>query len=279
MRATTLPLLHAPGISNGPPLRLAESEQERDGEIIAGTAYAGSHGPYRIADGILDLLNDEPLRISPAQRSNFAWPTARYYEQVWRVHSLSLLADEQFSIDREIAILNEWVVPERGGLYVDIGTSHGLYARNIAAQMRRASATGTVIALDIAPGMLRRAAQLIAAKGYTTIDLVRARAQALPLADGAANGVVNGGTFNEMGAQGEALAEARRVLKPDGVFFCMSLLAGRTGAGRTAQRALGASGIIFPTVDETNALYRDARLTITDQEWHGIVLLTRAVRS
>ena len=91
------------------------------------------------------------------------------------------------------------------------------------------------------------------------------------------DGVVNGGTFNEMGQQAQALAEVRRVLKPDGCFVCMSLLAGKTTVGRAVQRALARSHILFPTFEETNALYRGAGLTITDQQRYGIVLFTRAV--
>ena len=156
------------------------------------------------------------------------------------MRSLSLLSGEPFPIKREMAILNRWLRPERGGLFVDVGTSHGLYARDIASKLRQSGATGTVIAIDISPPMLKRAQDLIEAKGYTTIDLVRARAQALPVADRSVDGVVNGGTFNEMGQQAQALADVRRVLKPDGCFVCMSLLAGKTSAGRVVQRALRA---------------------------------------
>jgi ubiquinone/menaquinone biosynthesis C-methylase UbiE len=144
--------------------------------------------------------------------------------------------------------------------------------------MRQNAATGTVIAIDISMPMLQHARDLVEAKGYTTIDLVRARGQVLPVADGSVDGVVNGGTFNEMGQQAQALAEVRRVLKPDGCSICMSLLAGTTQVGRAVQRALAAgSHILFPTVGETNALYRDAGLTITDQERYGVVLFTRAI--
>ncbi len=278
MHPATLALLRAPDAPNGSPLSLTETRTQRRGEIVTGTACATDGGCYPIHDGILDLL-PEHLALSTAQRSNMVWPTANFYEQVWRVRSLSLLAGEPFSVNREIGIINRWLRPERGGLFVDVGTSHGLYARNIANRLRQSAAMGTIIALDISLPMLQRAGELVARKGYATIDLVRARAQAIPLPDGSVDGVVNGGTFNEMGQQTQALAEVRRVLKPDGCFVCMSLLAGRTAAGRTVQRALhGSSGLLFPTVTETNALYRDVRLVITDQERYGGVLFTRASR-
>lgn len=277
MHPSTLALLRAPDAPNGSSLSLTESRAQQRGEIVTGTACATDGGCYPIRDGILDLL-PESIPLSPAQRSNLVWPTARFYEQVWRVRSLSALAGEGFPVGREIALINRWLRPERGGLFVDVGTSHGLYARNIAAQLRENAATGTILALDIALPMLHRARELVQAKGYTTIDLLRARAQALPVPDGSVDGVVNGGTFNEMGEQAVALAEVRRVLKPGGRFVCMSILGGRTGAGRAVQRALRAgSGIIFPTVAETNALYAGVGLTITDQERYGVVLFTRAI--
>ncbi len=277
MHPATLALLRAPDAPNGSPLSLTETRDQRRGEIITGTACAADGGCYPIRDGILDLLPPS-LALSMAQRSNLFWPTTALYEQVWRVRSLSLLAGESFPINREIAILNRWLRPERGGLFVDVGTSHGLYARNIAHRLRQSAAGGTIVALDISLPMLQRARELVTQKGYATIDLVRARGQALPVADGSVDGVVNGGTFNEMGQQARALAEVRRVLKPGGCFVCMSLLAGKTAAGRTMQRALhGSSGLLFPTIAETNTLYRDAGLTITDQERYGVVLFTCAV--
>jgi SAM-dependent methyltransferase len=277
MHAATLALLRAPDAPNASPLSLTEIRTQRRGEIVTGTACAVDGGCYPIRDGILDLL-PENLALSPAQRSNLLWPTTAFYEQVWRVRSLSLLAGEPFAVDREVAIINRWLRPERGGLFVDVGTSHGLYARNIAHHLGQSGAPGTIIALDIAMPMLQRARELVTKKGYTTIDLVRARGQALPVADGSVDGVVNGGTFNEMGQQAQALAEVRRVLAPGGCFVCMSLLAGTTRAGRTMQRALhGRSGLLFPTIAETNALYRHAGLTITNQERYGSVLFTRAI--
>jgi ubiquinone/menaquinone biosynthesis C-methylase UbiE len=278
MHPTTLALLRAPDAPKGSALSLTEIRAQRRGEIITGTACAADGGCYPITGGILDLLS-ESLALTAAQRSNFLWPTTAFYEQVWRIRSLSFLAGEPFSVDREVAIINRWLRPERGGLFVDVGTSHGLYARNIANRLRQSGATGTIIALDIAMPMLQRARELVTQKGYTTIDLVRARGQALPVADGSVAGVVNGGTFNEMGQQAVALAEVRRVLAPGGCFVCMSLVAGATRAGRTMQRALDRSaGLLFPTVAETNACYRDAGLTITDQERYGGVLFTRAIQ-
>lgn len=279
MRPDMLPLLRSPEDPHGPPLALTETAREADGDILEGEAWAGTHGPYRITGGVLDILNGTPFPVSFAQRSNFLWPTAAYYEQVWRVRSLSLLGGGQFPVRNELALLNAWVRPARGGVYMDVGTSHGLYARNLAHEMQTHGANGTVFALDIAPAMLRRAGELVAQKGYTRVGLVRARAQALPLPDASADGVVNGGTFNEMGEQETALREVRRVLKPHGVFVCMSLVAGASAAGRGLQRLLATSGIIFPTQDETNALYAAAGLRIAEQQRRGMVLLTKAERN
>jgi SAM-dependent methyltransferase len=276
MHLSTLELLRAPDAPDGPPLTLAEMTSHAHGEAIVAVACADGSGCFPIRDGILDLLPDAPM-LSPAQRSNLLWPTHRYYEQIWRVRSLSLLAGEPFPVAREVALLNRWLAPERGGLFVDVGTSNGLYARNIARRLRDHGAPGTVIALDVAFPMLQRARELIAAKEYSTVDLVRARGQALPLPSGSVDGVVNGGTFNEMGAQEAALAEVRRVLKPDGRYVMLSLLAGRTAAGRAVQRLLAASGIIFPTVEATHAMLSTAGLSVTDQEQYGIALFTRAV--
>ncbi|MCA1723291.1 MAG: methyltransferase type 11, partial [Thermomicrobia bacterium] len=167
MHPATFTLLRAPDAPNGSPLSLTERRVERRGEIIMGTACAADGGCYPIHDGILDLL-PASLALSAAQRSNSLWPTAAFYEQVWRVRSLSLLAGEPFSINRETAIVNRWLRPERGGVFVDVGTSHGLYARNIAHQLRRSAATGTVIALDLSLTMLLRARELVTRKGYTT---------------------------------------------------------------------------------------------------------------
>jgi SAM-dependent methyltransferase len=275
MHLPTLALLRAPDLPDGPPLTLAEMTSHHHGEVITAIACAQDAVCFPIRDGILDLLPHAPP-LSLAQWSNTLWPSARFYEQIWRVRALSLVTGEPFPIAREMALVNRWLVPERGGRFVDIGTSHGLHARNIARALREHGAAGSVIALDTAFPMLRRARQLILARGYTTIDLVRARAQALPLPSGSVDGVVNGGTFNEMGAHAEALAEVRRVLRPGGRFVMVNLLAGRTPAGRALQRLLDASGITFPTMDETNALLTGAGMTITDQERYGAALFTRA---
>src|SRR5438067_2259978 len=89
MHPATLQLLRAPDAPNGAPLSQIEIRSQRRGEIVTGTACAADGGCYPIADGILDLLPDS-LPLSAAQRANLFRPTASFYEQVWRVRSLSL---------------------------------------------------------------------------------------------------------------------------------------------------------------------------------------------
>lgn len=79
------------------------------------------------------------------------------------------------------------------------------------------------------------------------ISYIRASAQQLPFADGAAAGAAMGGSLNEIGDQQAALAEIRRVVQPGSRYFCMSLRAAESQWGRVLQRLLSIGGIVFPS--------------------------------
>ena len=73
------------------------------------------------------------------------------------------------------------------------------------------------------------------------LEVLPAIAEALPIADGAADAVVSTLVLCSVGDVAQALAEARRVLRPGGVFVFVEHVGARSGSAlRRAQRALRA---------------------------------------
>src|ERR671910_1156317 len=123
--------------------------EERDGMILAGEARSPATGEtYQIKDGYLDLLKSRTGADSLANLTNFLPGAGRGYEPLWRIHSLSLLTGESFPNERELAIINRLVSPVRGGRYLDLGCSAGLYTRSLSANLDSA------VGIDISPSML-----------------------------------------------------------------------------------------------------------------------------
>src|SRR5918995_6264722 len=122
---------------------------EEDGMILAGEARSPATGEtYQIKDGYLDLLKSRNGADSLANLTNFLPGAGRAYEPLWRVHSLSLLTGESFPNARELEIIKRLVRPVRGGRYLDLGCSAGLYTRSLSANLDSA------VGIDISPSML-----------------------------------------------------------------------------------------------------------------------------
>lgn len=261
-----------------PELRLALDEGARragDGEIVAGSLRCPAcPAPYPLAGGILDLLGPAYLPDSPAQLANFLPPTAWGYERLWRHRALSLLAGEPFGYGRELPLITGLADPARGGLFVDVACSSGLYAR--AVERARRGAPGHTIGVDHAAPMLRRARALARAAGLR-ISYVRARAQALPVAAGSASGLVVGGSLNESGDADGALAELRRALAPGGRCAMMGLVRAATAPGRLLQAGLGAGGVEFWPLPELNRRLAAAGLRLRAQYQYGVVVFSLLV--
>src|SRR5918992_224215 len=192
---------------------------DADGVILAGKVRSPASGEtYEVKSGYLDLLENRVVADNVANLGNFLPGAGRAYEPLWRVHSLTLLTGEPFSMERELGIISELVGAERGGLYLDLGCSAGLYARGLA---RALGDQGDVVGIDISPSMLREAARRARRAGVAP-SFARADAQHLPFADASFSGTVCGGTLNELGdpdpprASPAAIALHRRrpVLRP-----------------------------------------------------------------
>jgi len=256
-------------------LALEQPEHNSAGEIVTGqlccVACAAS---YPIRDGIADFLG-RPRPPSAAQVVNELPPTAWVYERLWRPFALSLLTGETFSYQRELPLIAALTEPQRGGLYLDVACSNGLYARALARTMR--GAAGHVAAIEHSFPMLAQGRQFARDAGLR-ISFVRARAQALPIAAGAAAGVVVGGSLNEIGDLDTCLAEIQRTLASGGRFVAMTLTRADTPAGRAVQGIVGLGGIQFWTADELIAHFAQNGLRTAGSWRYGIVLFTHSTK-
>jgi ubiquinone/menaquinone biosynthesis C-methylase UbiE len=154
---------------------------------------------------------------------------------------LGLLSGQPFPLRDELRLVRALLAPERGGLVLDVACSTGLYARVCAA----AAPYAVVAAVDHSAAMLRET-QRRARRAGSRISCVRAAAQALPFPAGTATAYGMGGSLNEIGDIDTMLAEAHRVLRNDGRFISMHLLAAESSWGRALQRVLSTGGIVFP---------------------------------
>jgi SAM-dependent methyltransferase len=252
-RRSLLPVVR-PRPSDAPGLFYDEGIEE-DGIILSGTTRVPATGEtYPVKHGYLDLLKGRLGGDNVANLTNFLPGAGRGYEPLWRVRSLDLLTGEEFPNEREVGIIAQKVGLERGGLYLDLGCSAGLYTRNLA---RSLGDTGDVVGIDISPSMLREAARQ-ARKAGAAPSFVRADAASLPFADVGFSGAVCGGTLNELGDPATALRETHRVLEPGARLAIMGILRAGSPNGRLLQRFLSTGGIRFFVPEELQGMLDDS---------------------
>jgi ubiquinone/menaquinone biosynthesis C-methylase UbiE/uncharacterized protein YbaR (Trm112 family) len=244
------------------------------GEIVGGVlACGGCAARYPIRAGIADFLGPAQPR-TPAQVTN-EWPqTAWAYERIWRPFALTLLSGQALPYRRELPLLARMIQTSRGGLYLDVACSNGLYARALARTLR--GSPGQVAGIDHSLPMLDQARAYARAAGLR-ISYLRAEAQALPIAPNQAAGVAVGGSLNEIGDLEGCLAEVRRVLRHDGRYVAMTLARAATAYGRAFQKLLGRGGIQFWSSDELVARFAAHGLRTVERQQYGLVMFHLAV--
>lgn len=237
-----------------------------------GTVCSQEGDEYKVRNNIIDILGKEPEFSSLAQSTNHFKLTASIYEDIWRKRSLSLLSGEDFPIEKEHELLIEWTAPKAGGLYLDLGCSTALYGRALKAAQKEAD----IVALDFSSQMLEEA-RLKAEADETDLFLVRADGKEIPFFSKTFDGIVMGGTLNELSEELKVLYEVRRVIKQGGVFFVMHLIKSDAWYGRLLQESISLGGIQFWTKDESNTLFKQAGFKVAEQLVRGIVCFTKLV--
>ena len=224
---------------------------EVDGLITAGRARSPETGEtYHVSKGYLDLLKGRTGAHSLANLTNLLPGAGRGYEPLWRRRSLSLLTGEDFTNRRELYVISQLADLDRGGLYLDLGCSAGLYTRELSLELGE---SGDIIGIDISPSMLKEAARRARSVGAKP-SFARADAEELPFADGSFAGTVCGGSLNEFGNPDRVLRETHRVLRPGGRLAIMGILKAESNSGRNLQLFLSTGGVRFFEPDELEDL-------------------------
>lgn len=237
-----------------------------------GTVCSNKGDEYVIKNNIIDFIGNEEVSMSWAQSSNHWTLTASVYEDIWRKRSLSILTGEEFPIAKERELLIEWLNPRPGKLYLDIGCSTALYARLVKKEQPEAE----LVALDFSLQMLTEA-RLKAEADQTDMYLLRADARKLPFYGATFDGLMMGGTLNELTDPLKVLYEARRVVKAEGAFFMMHLIKADAWYLRLLQDSAVYGGITFWTVEESNQLFKRAGFDVADQFSKGIVCFSKLI--
>lgn len=245
-------------------------EAARLSKPFNGTIGSKEGDEYKVRNNIIDLLGKEPDSISIAQYTNHWKITAAIYEDIWRKRSLSLLSGEEFPIEKEHELLIDWTAPKEDGWYMDLGCSTALYGRALKAAQKKAN----VVALDFSSQMLEEA-RLKAEADETDMYFLRADGRELPFFSNTFDGIVMGGTLNELTEELKVLYEAKRVLKEEGVLFMMHLIKSEAWYGRLLQESAAIGGINFWSVSESNKLFNQAGFEVEDQLVKGIVCFTK----
>ena len=277
MRQEIIERLTAPG--GGTTLKVASVREQQNNNTTCALVLSPEEGMYPIREGILDLLPQGVGLLSPAQRSNTLWPTARFYERPWRSNTLTMFSGELFPFSREQPIFYDMLGKLEGGIWLDLASSTALYSRWLAPHLR--SEQGEVIALDYAWPMMRRAHHFIKKEKHSNISLVVARGERLPFATNSVTGIVCGGSLNEFGSNNvtQVLQEVTRVLQPGGTALFMHLLIAQKRVGQALQRYVAEpGGIAFWSREESNQLLSKAGLVIQEERDFGAVAFTKLLK-
>ena len=117
------------------------------------------------------------------------------------------------------AALIDWIIPKAGELYLDVAGGTGDIANAIRHAQGGPNVEGKVIIADLTQAMLDEGAKRFA--GRTDLEWVCADAEALPFDDNTFDVYTISFGLRNVARPAQALAEAHRVLKPGGRFFCL----------------------------------------------------------
>lgn len=233
---------------------------------FSGSVCSRKGDEYEIKNNIIDLLGSSFAAKSLTEVSNGWGVTAAVYEDYWRKNAIPLMSGETFPLEEEKKLIHQWINPQPDKLYLDIGCSTALYSRFICKMQPKA----VTVAIDYSLSMLKKAREK-AAKETARLYLLRADAGDMPFFRATFDGLVMGGTMNELNDPRKVFYEARRVIKEGGTFFNMHLLTAKTWYGRILQEPTKLGGIKYWSLNESNSLFRQSGFEVDKQITRGMI--------
>lgn len=120
------------------------------------------------------------------------------------------------------AVLLDMLAPRPGERFVDVAGGTGDIAFRILRRVERAGDAASVSVCDLTPAMLETGRARAIDRGLLRgIDWIAGDAESLPFADRSFDAYTIAFGLRNVTHIDKALAEARRVLKPGGRFFCL----------------------------------------------------------
>ena len=217
-------------------------------------------------DGIYLALDKRPPGLGLGQFSNFLPLTSKLYEPLWRGRSIGLISRGEFSTERELALMLDWLRPLPNETVLDAACSAGLYARTLL----RREASLNVHAVDFSLAFLKRAKQYALRDGVN-LTLVQADVANLPYEDASFDGIVCGGSANEFVDLEAVQVEFARVLKPGGRLWHMYVSKSEALTARLLQSMIRMTGIRFIEPKNLELLSEQAGLMLEKAAYRGVI--------
>lgn len=104
---------------------------------------------------------------------------------------------------------------KQGEIGVDLGSGRGTDVLRLAEQVGE---TGFVYGIDVADGMLKRAAKNAKKLNITNVEFIKSDLESLPLEDAKVDVIISNCTINHVSNKHAIWTEISRILKPGGRF-------------------------------------------------------------
>lgn len=224
------------------------------------------------------MLAEKPSRLTRAQKTNFTNFVVNNYQSKWRPWCMSVFCGRKFSNRTEAEKLIDMMQFDRlpeAPVLVDFGTSHGFYAVAQAKKLLDMNSDGFVIAIDFSGKMLHRALDF-AEKNRVGPGIlwIIADVEKTPIERESVDRVTCGGSLNEYQHPEMAVAEARRILKKDSIFYPMNLFLKNGWAGWIQKLAGFSLGLSYYSVEHWNRVFDQNKLEIVEQDQLGAAMFT-----
>ena len=183
---------------------------------------------YPVQDAVIDLLPNESMQRSLAQRSMEAEPIVRIYEsRFWRrgPHVAFFLG---IPFEEEMRLILRAAQLTGAEKILDLACGPGIYTRSLARQI----SAGSVVGLDLSLPMLRYASRRVREEGLENVLLIHGNALNLPFPPDHFDVVNCCGALHLFPDVPRALREIHRVLRPSGRFTVATF---RRSDGRVAR--------------------------------------------